>query len=387
MSNRTEGGKQDVKGWDGGSTEIGSGNSGRPSDKSRRLRIAMISYYLPSESKIGVGYWVDQLAREMVRRGHRVTVFSACRAVESSPYEVKTVKLSGSFRTFRFAWELRHAPLAQFDVLHAHGDDYWLWRRRAAVHIRTLHGSCFSEAIHITGGRDRLRMFGLGLGEALATVVADKTVAISPGTRLWTPWVREVLADGPDVERFRRSPQREREQCPTVLFVGTYHRRKRGALLVEAFRRDVLPAIPEAQLWMVSEDCPPFERVVPLGRVSDDRLVDLYQRAWVFCLPSSYEGLGIPYIEAMAAGLPVVATPNPGSRFVLGQGRYGLLTTEAQLGATLASLLRNSVERERLSSLGLERSAVLSLARAADRYEDIYYELLGPLCHKRWQVA
>jgi glycosyltransferase involved in cell wall biosynthesis len=226
-------------------------------------------------------------------------------------------------------------------------------------------------------------MFGLGLGEVLASVVADKTVVISPGTRVWTPWVREVLADGPDAERFKRPPQREREKAPTVLFVGTYQRRKRGMLLVEAFRRHVLPVNPEAQLWMVSEDCPSFEGVIPLGRVSDERLVDLYHRAWVFCLPSSYEGLGIPYIEAMAAGLPVVATPNPGSRFVLGEGQYGMLTTEEQLGTALAGLLRNSAERERLSKLGLERSVSLSLARAADRYEEIYYQLVGRAAGRR----
>ena len=46
-----------------------------------------------------------------------------------------------------------------------------------------------------------------------------------------------------------------------------------------------------------------------LGQVSDAELVDLYRSSWLFCLPSSYEGFGIPYAEAMANGCPVVATP------------------------------------------------------------------------------
>ena len=46
------------------------------------LRIAMISYYLPSESKIGVGYQVHELANELARRGHHVDVFSPCAPVE-----------------------------------------------------------------------------------------------------------------------------------------------------------------------------------------------------------------------------------------------------------------------------------------------------------------
>jgi len=46
----------------------------------RPLRIAMISYYLPSESKIGVGYQVHELANELARRGHHVDVFSPCTA-------------------------------------------------------------------------------------------------------------------------------------------------------------------------------------------------------------------------------------------------------------------------------------------------------------------
>ncbi len=78
---------------------------------------------------------------------------------------------------------------------------------------------------------------------------------------------------------------------------------------------------------MVTQDAPPElpEGVTVLGRLSDDELADEYGRAWVFCLPSSYEGFGIPYAEAMTAGLPVVATPNVGARYVTDEGAVGSL--------------------------------------------------------------
>ena len=138
------------------------------------------------------------------------------------------------------------------------------------------------------------------------------------------------------------------------------------------------PAVPDAQLWMVSEDCPPAPGVLPLGRLSDEELVDRYHRAWVFCLPSSYEGVGIPYVEALAAGLPVVATPNAGARFVLDGGRAGVLAPDAELGTALVRLLGDAAERERLAKVGEERAAAFDLGRIADRYEDAYYDLLAP---------
>ena len=128
----------------------------------------MISYYLPSGSKIGVGYQVHALANAMTERGHSVTVFSACEASEGSLYRTETLMIAGSNRTFKFALQLRKVDWSSFDILHAHGDDYWLWRRRVNCHVRTLHGSCLREAMAVSGTRERLRMALLGLISSLA---------------------------------------------------------------------------------------------------------------------------------------------------------------------------------------------------------------------------
>jgi len=341
--------------------------------KGRPLRIAMISYYLPSGSKIGVGYQVHELASELARRGHEVDVFSPCPPVAGARYGHRHVDLSGPLRTFRFATRLRRVDFSGYDVLHAHGDDYWMWRRRVPRHVRTLHGSCFEEALRIKGTWERLRMVLLGFSEVLASIVADTTVVVSPQTRRWTPWVRTVIPNGVDSTRFhpdagRRSPH------PVVLFVGTWGGRKRGAELAQAFASQVRPAAPDAELWMVTEDAPPDvpDGVRVLGRLSDEELARTYQQAWVFCLPSSYEGFGIPYAEAMLSGLPVVATPNLGARYVTDEGRSGVLAELDGIGAALVDLLTDESRRAELARASLARATEFTLDRVVDAYESVY---------------
>ena len=76
------------------------------------LKIAMVSYYLPSDSKIGVGYQAHELATELVRRGHSVDMFSPCPPVVGAIYGHRQIRLTGSLRTFRFATALRRVDLS-----------------------------------------------------------------------------------------------------------------------------------------------------------------------------------------------------------------------------------------------------------------------------------
>ena len=123
--------------------------------------------------------------------------------------------------------------LSSFDILHAHGDDYWLWRPNKPAHIRTMHGSCLAEAIYVPGLINKARMLLLGLSEVLATVVADHTACVSKNTTTYYPWVKDVVVNGVDLAAFY--PCGRKDIDPTILFVGTYRNRKRGHLLADAF--------------------------------------------------------------------------------------------------------------------------------------------------------
>ena len=125
---------------------------------------------------------------------------------------------------------------------------------------------------------------------------------------------------------------------------------------------------------MVSSDVPTTRHpsIHALGRVDDAELAKLYRRAWLFCLPSSYEGFGIPYIEAMASGLPVVATPNVGAQFVTDGGHAGVLVDATLIGPSITSLLGDPARSETLSALGISRVRQFSLVAVADQYELLY---------------
>lgn len=332
------------------------------------MNIACVSYYLPPVDMIGSGMQMHYLANAYARRGHSVTMFCPyAEPAQDALYSCVSVPVGSRMRTFRFAWNLRKQDFAGFDLLHAAMDDYWLLGKRRPFHIRTFHGSCLAEAVHIRGGRDRLRMLLLGLTEWASCLVADRKVCVSRNTRRYIPWAREVIWNGVDLGTFR--PGSAKSAHPSMLFVGTMGYRKRGAVLLDIFQRYVLPVLPDAEMWIVREPAPVnVPGVRWFGPVSLEKLVELYQCAWVFCLPSSYEGFGVPYVEAMACGTPVVATPNVGAREVLDDGRYGVIADVPQLGDALLALLRDETLRNRWAETGRQRAAEFSWDRIVDAY-------------------
>lgn len=338
------------------------------------MRVAITSLYLPSGSKIGVGYQVHYLANALVRRGHEVTVFSQTGASEDSLYRTVAVPPTRTRgRTFGFALDLRRQDFSGFDVLNAHGDDWFLWGRRRPRHVHTYHGSCLAEMLHATSWQGKVRMGLLAACEYSALLLADDTTAVSENTRRYIPGIRHVVPCGVDTDAF--APGGEKSPQPSILFVGTMHGRKRGAWLQEIFERQIRPVFPQAELWCVCErpegaaDAPGVRWT---GRIEQAALIDLYRRAWVFCLPSTYEGFGVPYVEAMASGLPVVSSPNVGAREVTREGRDGIVAEDEALAERLRSLLAEGSQREHYREAGLRRAEDFSWERVCARYEAIY---------------
>jgi len=166
-----------------------------------------------------------------------------------------------------------------------------------------------------------------------------------------------------------------------ILFVGTVEPRKNLLTLVRAFEQ-----IPKIQLviagqkgWL-SDDLMKYlngsairDRVLFTGHLSDDDLRALYSSCRVFVYPSLYEGFGLPLLEAMACGAPVV-TSNVGSivETVGDAARLVSPTDVDDLAHAITSLLNDSRERERLSLAGLEHAKKFSWERTAAATWEVY---------------
>jgi glycosyltransferase involved in cell wall biosynthesis len=106
------------------------------------------------------------------------------------------------------------------------------------------------------------------------------------------------------------------------------------------------------------------------GYVPKDELVRLYQTAACLVFPSRYEGFGLPVVEAMACGTPVVAAPEPALQEVAGDA--------AVFSNDLADGVRTALaERERLSAAGLERAKAFTWRETARLTADVYRRILG----------
>ena len=339
------------------------------------LKIAVTHVDLPNESKGGVAYQVHYLANALADRGHDITLFTCSRLYAECRYRVHQYRVSPRLRRFQsfvFAARLAQTDFSGFDMLHTNGDNYLL--RGRSPQLRTFYGSAKDEAGSAVRLRRRLYQEVIARLETLGARAADLNVGISEATRTRIPAVTEIVPCGVDIRRFRPGPKSEQ---PTILFVGTTGGRKRGQFLADIFRREVRPRFPQAQLWAVAEKPMEGEGIVNLGRVPLEELTRLYQQAWVFCLPSTYEGFGVPYIEAMASGTAVVASPNPGAREVLRDGAFGILAEDAEIGGQINALLSDAAKRDDYSQRGLTRSQKFAWDQVTERYERLYAQLIA----------
>lgn len=343
------------------------------------MKIAMTHVDLPNESRGGVAFQAHYLANALVDRGHSVTMFTFSPIYADCRYQVHQYLIPPQLRrlkAFVFAARLSGTNFSEFDLIHTHGDNYLLWGRHPQV--RTFHGSARDEAISAVRLRRRIYQTVLAGLEPIAAGMADVNVGVSQATQARIPAVSTLIPCGVDTTQF--SPACKSDQ-PSILFVGTVAGRKRGQLLSSVFTQEVRAQFPNAELWAVTDRPLTGAGIVNFGKVSLETLCSLYQQAWIFCLPSTYEGFGVPYIEAMAAGTAVVATPNPGAQEVLCGGEYGMIVEETGLGEQINHLLGNTELRQAFAKKGLLRAQEFSWNSIALQYETLYQDLLK---HSQW---
>jgi glycosyltransferase involved in cell wall biosynthesis len=316
-------------------------------------------------------------------RHHDVVVFSHDERPAGARYDVRNLP----WKRFVNTWFGRRITMGylgnvmalvpdyrRFDVLIAFGDSLLLPLQRTPV-LRVMLGSALGEARSARSVGRFVLQSGVYFQE-LATALTQKTVGISENTRRFNPFVREAILLGVDSTVFHSAPAQKTQQ-PSLIFVGTAEGRKRGEMLLSIFQTMIRPAYPDASLMFVGPAGEAIPGVTYYTGVSDAQLAALYRRAWLYASPSSYEGFGLPYLEAMACGTAVVATPNPGSLEVLEDGTYGRLVEDGEFAHAILDLLGNRSSRHALEEAGLRRAQHLSLDSMIDRYETVLAQLSG----------
>ena len=230
-------------------------------------------------------------------------------------------------------------------------------------------------------GRHRLQtifsfnsLIGLSLQRAARIAAVSRAVADEAMRWFGVPhWRITIIPNGVD-EYFSPSTDREEEE-DFILYAGTVEPRKGLDDLIAVWSS--LPAPRPALVvcgdpgWRVSLP----SGVQATGYVTRERLRDLYRRARIFVYPSRYEGFGLPPLEAMACGAPVIAT-RTGAIPEYAEGAALLIppSDRAALREAMLRLLGSPSLRSELRAAGTERAQHYRWAGSAEKMTELLVE-------------
>lgn len=178
------------------------------------------------------------------------------------------------------------------------------------------------------------------------------------------------------------------DDAPLAVYTGRLHATKGVPELVSAWQW-VVDSRPQARLWLAGEG--PLrkglaEQIAGLGLTGRvvlagvfDSVEELLAAADLFVLPSREDGPSLALVEAMGAGLPIVATDIPGTRELVSDGQHGLLVPGRNVDALSAAILRLLDAPEMAAQLGAaaraRAQAQFSLAQTADAHLKLFESL------------
>lgn len=220
-----------------------------------------------------------------------------------------------------------------------------------------------------------------GVSSALEARIQQETDGRTP---------TNTIPNGVDVEFWSDGERKRHEGAPIITNVGALRHVKGQDVLLRAFP-EVLSAQPDAQLWLVGDgearrDLESLasrlgvaEHVMFHGWCSHEEVRALLHRSTVFAFPSRNEGFGVALLEAMATGLPAVASRTGGVTDIIQPERQGILVQAGKkepLARALCRILKSERLRRKMSVQAKRRAEMFEWTQVIDLYEDLFKSLV-----------
>jgi len=260
-------------------------------------------------------------------------------------------------------------------VITVHDLDFLAHPERASAEMRRDYSALVREhsaraSLVVVNSEDTARAVRRELA-----VTADRIVLCRPGV---PSWIGKSTSATPPERGY-------------VLFVGTLEPRKNLGVLLDAWERltqseHTLPRLrvvggvrPGGEDWVRRMREPPLAgRVDYIGYVDATDRRALYAGARILVLPSLHEGFGLPVLEAMALGVPVITSDRGALPEVAGDAGVTVKADDpAGLAATIAALLADRAKTAQMSRRGVELASKFSWDKAAAALYDAYRRLMA----------
>jgi len=359
-----------------GSTEPpGSGSAGfAGAGAGKTLPLVVVDADVLGRRRTGDETYVLNLLRELGRQaeGAGLRVAAATRHPELVPDGVEPLALAMPVQELRLLWTLpRLLRRTGAALVHT---QYALPVRSPCPAVVTIHDLSFERDPALMPRKDRLVFRRVvpraARGAARVLTVSERTKADLVELYGLAPEHVVVTPNGVDPAF---TPGETAAPGSYALAVGAVQPRKNQAAALAAAKAAGLPLV---VVGPVKDESLAGELRAGgadlRGYVTQAELVELYRGAACLLQPSRYEGFGLPVLEAMACGTPVVAIDEPALREVAGDA--AVFTDEAGLAAGIRLAL---AERDRLVAAGLERARLFSWRAAAATTLAVYREAIG----------
>lgn len=371
------------------------------------MRIAIDCRYL-RERPSGIGAYVEALVDRLPQLApadffnfwaHRL----ARRPLTNAPNASETRIAAEPNSLWTVLWPGRYASFAGVDLFH--GPHNILPCNIPCPSVVTMHDVLPLEHPRLSFVRWSQRIKRLYYVQAQwralhhASRVIVTTAAMADRLKVLCPGIGPRLDVVPlgVGERFRPAVDQEGTgkraaeltgfRSPYLLVVGQYAPNKRHRVALHAFAQRipkpcrlifVQRQTRRSPLKKLAEQLGVADHITWFPHLDLDDLITLYQGATALVQPSIYEGFGLPLLEAMACGCPVVATDMPMFREVIGRaGIFAPGDDIAAFGSALASILDSPARRDDLRAAGIERARGFTWDRCAEQTLGVLHAAAG----------